>query len=163
MSSQRINIDGATWGPKGWFFIDTIVLSYPDFPSSKDKEEYKNFIKATQKVLPCEKCRKHFRNYIEKNPINDIVLSSKKKFVEWILGAHNNVRRMQNKDEISIDDFYNYYIKENKLVINKETSEVRSNIIEKEHFYINNYTSLVSIVGIFIVFMLLVMVKYKKN
>ncbi len=163
MSSQRINISGVTWGSKGWFFIDTIVLSYPDYPSSKDKEEYKNFILSMQKVLPCEKCRKHFRQFMEKNPLNDKVLSSKKSFVEWILAAHNNVRKMQNKDQISLDDFYNYYIKENNLEINKDTSEVRSNITENEHFYIPNYTSLISIVGIFIVFMLLVMVKYKKD
>jgi len=40
--SQRINIDSNLWGPKGWFFLDTIVLSYPEMPSFNDIKIFKN-------------------------------------------------------------------------------------------------------------------------
>jgi hypothetical protein len=161
MSNKRININSNTWGPKAWFFIDTVILSYPDYPNYEDIKIYKQFILSLEKLLPCEKCRKHFGDFLNKHPLDDTVLSSKPNLIKWILKCHNNVRKMQKKNEITLDDFYSYYIKENKLQINKETSEVKSNIIE--NFYIPGYVSLVALICIFIVMILLIYIKYKKN
>jgi hypothetical protein len=158
--SQRINIDSNLWGPKGWFFLDTIVLSYPEMPSFNDIKIFKNFFKSIEDILPCTKCRLHFGNYLNKYPLDDSILSSKINLIKWWLKCHNNTRKQQNKELISLDDFYNYYAKQNNLQINKETSEVKSNIIE--NFYFPNYVSIVSIICIFIVLILLVMIKYKK-
>ena len=44
MSSKRINIDPTFWGPKAWFFIDSIVLSYPNKPKPEEQQIYRNFI-----------------------------------------------------------------------------------------------------------------------
>jgi hypothetical protein len=30
---MRNNLNPKIWGPSGWFFIDSIVLSYPDNPT----------------------------------------------------------------------------------------------------------------------------------
>ena len=160
MSNKRINIDSNIWGPKAWFFIDTIILSYPNNPNYEDIKIYKEFILSLEKLLPCEKCRKHFGNFINKNPLDESILSSKPNLIKWILKCHNSVRKIQKKDAITLDDFYSYYAKENNLQINKETSEVKSNVIEK--FFLPNYVSVVAIICIFVVLILLVMIKYKK-
>jgi len=34
---MRTNLNPNIWGPKTWFFIDSIILSYPDNPSNEDK------------------------------------------------------------------------------------------------------------------------------
>jgi len=130
MSNKRINIDSNIWGPKAWFFIDTIILSYPDNPNYEDIKIFKQFILSLEKLLPCEKCRKHFGEFVNKNPLDESILSSKPNLIKWILKCHNSVRKIQKKDEITLDDFYNYYIKNANLQIDKETSEIKSNFIE---------------------------------
>ncbi len=155
--SNRINIHSDYWGPKGWYFLDTIVLSYPDKPTQADKDEFFNFFNSVKKVLPCEKCRVHFNEYVSYNPLNDKILSSKEKLIKWILEAHNNVRRMQNKKEISLNEFFDYYIRENKLQIDRNTSEVKT--IEK--FYLPNYASVAGILCFFVLIYLFIAMKKK--
>jgi hypothetical protein len=41
---SRINIDSNLWGPKAWFFLDTLVLSYPNNPTPDDMKEFKKFL-----------------------------------------------------------------------------------------------------------------------
>jgi len=150
MSNKRINIDSNIWGPKAWFFIDTIILSYPNNPNYEDIKIYKDFILSLEKLLPCEKCRKHFGEFINKNPLDESILSSKPNLIKWILKCHNNVRKIQKKDQITLDDFYNYYIKNANLQVDKQTSEVKSNIIENF-----NITYSVPIIGLVCVFVLI--------
>jgi hypothetical protein len=158
--SNRINIDSSLWGPKAWFFLDTIILSYPSKPTPEDIESFKQFFLSLEVIIPCEKCRYHYGTYLAKNPLTSDILNSKKKFIKWFLACHNNIRKADNKKEISLDEFYKYYSKNADLQINTETSEVQSNIIER--FYIPNYISLMSIVSVFIMLILLIMIKYKK-
>ena len=101
----RIDLDSKIWGPNGWFFIDSISLSYPIHPSDIDKQQYKNFFYSFPNILPCSKCRIHFNDYINKNPLTDEILSSKEKLIKWILSSHNNIRDKQ----IDIEEFYLYY------------------------------------------------------
>lgn len=158
--SNRVNIHSDYWGPKGWYFIDTIVLSYPNKPTQADKDEFFNFFHAVKRVLPCEKCRVHFFEYIDNNPLTDKILNSKERLIKWILEAHNNVRRMQKKKEITLNEFFDYYIKENKLQIDKSTSEIKS---LRETFYLPNYASVVGIITFFIVLYLLIALRKKWN
>jgi len=170
MNNKRINIDATTWGPKGWFFIDTIITSYPNNPTNEDMRLFKKFLVSLKDVLPCEKCRYHYNDFLEKNPLDSDVLSSRDLLVEWILKCHNNVRKIQNKSEITLDDFYDYYIKENNLNVNKEIKgrkdSNKKNIKEgmvnmSSPFRIPSYVSLMALICIFIVLILLTMVKYK--
>jgi hypothetical protein len=102
----RIDLDSKVWGPKGWFFIDSVVLSYPLNPNNVEKEQYKNYFYSFPVILPCTKCRVHFNEYINKYPLNDYILSSKKNMITWILNAHNNV---PDSIRITIDEYYAYY------------------------------------------------------
>jgi hypothetical protein len=77
--SKRVNINSDIWGPKGWFFLDATILGYPDKPTEQEKKGFLNFLNSLEVVLPCNKCRIHFKEYIKKNPLNDKILSSKKK------------------------------------------------------------------------------------
>ena len=102
---MKLNFNPNIWGPKGWFFIDTIILSYPNNPTELEKKQYRNFFYSFPVILPCKKCRIHFNEYIEQNPLNDEILSSKDNIIKWILQSHNNIRKTQ----ISIEDYYTYY------------------------------------------------------
>jgi hypothetical protein len=85
------------WGPHGWKFIHYITLGYPNNPTEKDKERYYNFFHALKFVIPCSICGAHFRENLEKNPINDEVLSSKEKLINWGIQMHNLVNKKNGK------------------------------------------------------------------
>ena len=110
--SNRHNLYPHLWGPHGWFFLDNIVFSYPDKPSSSDKNLFSNFFNNIGKMLPCESCRKHYYKNLQKNPLTDKILSNKSKFIDWILKMHNSVR-INNKQQPftrqQMMDYYNNY------------------------------------------------------
>jgi len=58
--SNRNNLLPTVWGPKGWFFLDSIALGYPENPSDDEKLAAKNMINSLQHLLPCYGCRVHF-------------------------------------------------------------------------------------------------------
>jgi hypothetical protein len=107
-----MNLNPKVWGPHGWFFIDSIVLSLPNKLSYEQKNIYKNFFTSLQDILPCEGCRKHYKQNLIKYPLTDTVLSTKENMIKWVLNVHNNVRRDANKIPISIKQYFEYYNKQ---------------------------------------------------
>ena len=128
MSTNRINIDPTFWGPKAWFFIDSIVLSYPNKPKPEEQQIYRNFILSLETILPCEGCRYHFGTFIAQNPLSNEIMADKTKLIKWILDSHNDVRKKQKKKLFTLDDFYKYYIRENNLKL--VNSNIKSSFIE---------------------------------
>jgi hypothetical protein len=117
---NRVDLNSSIWGPSGWFFIDSIVLSYPKKPTDEQKQEYKKFFSSFSTILPCEKCREHFGKYLKKYPLSSKILESKDNFIIWILAAHNNIR----KNKISLKEFYDYYNEKYKLDVKNSTCKV---------------------------------------
>jgi len=109
--NNRTNLDSQIWGDKGWFFLESIVLTYPNNPSQEQKKEYKQFFYTLPTVLPCEKCRNHFYQFITKYPLNNTILKSKNNLILWLLTAHNNIKKINGEKEIKLKEFYDYYNK----------------------------------------------------
>ena len=120
----RTDLNPEIWGPFGWFFSDSICLSYPTNPTINEKQQFKNYFNALSYILPCTKCRTHFNQYITKHPLNDSILESKDKLIKWFLGVHNNVNRINNKSEISLEEFYSYYNKKFNMNVKNDTCKV---------------------------------------
>jgi hypothetical protein len=107
-----MNLNPQVWGPHGWFFIDSIVLSLPNKLNYEQKNIYKNFFTSLQDILPCEGCREHYKQNLIKYPLTEEVLSKKENMIKWLLNVHNNVRRNSKKIPISINQFFEYYNKQ---------------------------------------------------
>lgn len=107
--NDRIDLSPEIWGPNGWFFLDSICLSYPLNPTNETKKSYKSFFYLLPKMLPCDKCRDHFNQYITKYPLDDNILKSKNNLILWILNAHNNVNKINGKNMITLEQFKQYY------------------------------------------------------
>ena len=78
-----INISPRLWGESFWKMMHFVTLSYPDSNqniSEQDKTHVKDFFLSVKNVLPCENCRLHFEQNLEKFPLNDNILSSRDKF-----------------------------------------------------------------------------------
>ena len=130
----RIDLDSSIWGPNGWFFIDSICLSYPLNPTFSEKEQYKNFFYSFPVILPCFKCRIHFNEYLMSNPLNDQILSSKDNLINWILTAHNRIR---NKS-IGLEEFYSYYNNKYNINVQKETCKTTCGLKQYNNLHNNH-------------------------
>jgi len=109
--ATKYNFDPTVWGPKGWFFLDTIILSYPDNPSKEQKEDFASFLYSIGTMLPCQKCGYNYKDHLKLNPLTDKVLDNRDNLLEWWLKMHNLVRMEQNKEMFSKTSFINYYNK----------------------------------------------------
>ena len=102
---MNIDYNPKIWGPKAWFFIETIILSYPNNPTLNDKTIFKNFFNSLANILPCEKCRNNYKNHIKSNPLNDDILCNKNNLIEWIVKIHN----LSMGKKITKKSMLNYY------------------------------------------------------
>lgn len=102
---MRLNLNPKIWGSKGWFFLDSIALSYPANPTETDKNNFRNFFTLVGEMLPCEKCRINYGKHLKKLPLTDDVLRCKDTFFEWWVGIHNEARGY----EVSVVDTAEYY------------------------------------------------------
>ncbi len=83
-------------------FLHTITINYPENPSKEEKEIYRKFFNLLGDVLPCEKCKAHYKENIKEYPIN---LESREEITKWLFDIHNIVNNKNNKENYDYDDF----------------------------------------------------------
>lgn len=97
------------WGPHAWIFLHTITLAYPQNPTYVDKSNYKLFFNNLGSILPCDKCKIHYKENLQTFPLTDDILDSKDKLVKWLINIHNNVNKRNNKKMMSYDSVLDKY------------------------------------------------------
>jgi len=110
--SERINLTPAVWGPKTWFFLESMAMAYPDDPTDEEKLSAKNLIMSLKDLLPCWGCRYNYNNFItayfKETPIDDVV-SKRSKLVTFINDVHNDVRVRNKQNSRTIEEVFKYY------------------------------------------------------
>lgn len=104
---MRTNLDPKVWGKHGWFFLESVIIGYPEKPTEHDKSRFKKWFTLIQYVLPCEKCRYNYRRHLQEHPLNDKILSCKRKLMEWMIQIHN----LASGTNYSYNDTMNYYMR----------------------------------------------------
>jgi hypothetical protein len=103
-------MDPKVWGPKLWFMIHTVALNYPNNPSYQDKRNHEDFFNNLVFTIPCDKCRVHYKQNLDKNPIINHLNNSDSLFRYTIL-QHNEVNKMLNKPVLSYEEVVKFYQK----------------------------------------------------
>jgi hypothetical protein len=101
-------MDPDIWGPKAWFFLYSITLAYPENPTKNDKQNYYIFFSSLKNILPCAKCRLHFSENLEKYPLTDDILNSKKQLFKWLYEIQNEVREKNGKKRRTLTSTYEH-------------------------------------------------------
>lgn len=96
------------WGPGFWIILHSISINYPDKPTYIDKQQHLLFFQSLKQVLPCQKCRTHYTEYLNKNPISPY-LDNKDNLILWVLNCHNNVNKINSKKLYSLDEMKQFY------------------------------------------------------
>jgi hypothetical protein len=101
-------MDPKVWGPKLWFVIHTLALNYSDNPSYEDKRLHEDFFNNLVFLIPCEKCRIHYRQHINNNPVVNHLKDSNTLF-RYTIDLHNEVNKTLNKRTYSYEEAVKFY------------------------------------------------------
>lgn len=101
-----INYNPKIWGPKEWFFLETMVRSLPESIDDNLQNNIKLHFSTLSKLLPCEICQEHFSQYIENTKMMNKDFSKKENVILWLNDCHN-ILLESNKRQIS--DVNRYY------------------------------------------------------
>ena len=89
-------MDPTVWGPSFWFVLHTVSLNYPERPTYVEKRTHHDFYRIVQHILPCEACRRHYKELFATYPIEPF-LTSKQSLVTWVVMIHNQVNKRLGK------------------------------------------------------------------
>jgi hypothetical protein len=129
------------WGAKMWFILHIITFSYPENPTFLDKRHYNDFFTNLQYVIPCDKCKLHYREHLENNPLTPN-LDKKEDFVNWLIQVHNSVNVSKGKQTMS----YNAVLNEYKEILEKYDKDY-SIPDKKNTLFSNIFSKLIKLVG----------------
>jgi hypothetical protein len=103
----KIDFDPRVWGPKGWFYFETVVESLPDDIDDSLQIEIKNFFVINAKFLPCTFCTKHMLEYITTSKLRNLDFSRKQYVINWLNTLHN--LRLDKSKQRTTNDVRQYY------------------------------------------------------
>jgi hypothetical protein len=96
------------WGAGAWIFLHSITMNYPKEPSNQDKQDYIQFFKGLSSVIPCEKCRYHYKRHLDDFPIEE-ALDTRETMVQWLINVHNAVNKELGKPSYTYDQVLEDY------------------------------------------------------
>ena len=101
-------LDPTVWGPHYWFFLHTISMNYPFKPNTITKKKYYELIQNFPMFIPIEKMSSDFSKLIDEYPVTPY-LDNRESFIRWVHFIHNKVNQKLEKENISLEKFYNIY------------------------------------------------------
>lgn len=100
MNENLENRDPKTWGKAFWTVIYQIIEAYPHSNVGNElKQKTASFFDSLTMLLPCEKCRLHYREYMAKYPLP---LENKKDLEQWAQRLENAIKVRNAAGTISI-------------------------------------------------------------
>jgi hypothetical protein len=108
-----MDLDSNTWGPRFWFTLHTMALTYPQHPNAVIKKKYYDFIQNLPAFLPNKVSAENFAQLLDLYPITPY-LDSRTSLIQWMHFIHNKINEMLEKPKITMEEFYVNYYKEYK-------------------------------------------------
>lgn len=106
-------LDPNIWGPKYWFFLHTIALTYPHRPNEVTKRKYYDLIQNMPLFIPVEAMGSKFSKLLEEYPVTSY-LDTRESLIRWMHFIHNKINVSLEKPKITLDEFYVQYYEEYK-------------------------------------------------
>ena len=103
-----------------WFVLQSIELTYPEYPNDSIKRKHYDLIQNLPLFLPNKRMGKQFKKKLNEFPVLPY-LNSRESFMKWVHFMHNKINRMLGKPEInfykSLEKYYlNYETKRDKIL-----------------------------------------------
>ena len=110
--------DTADWGPILWTILHGLAERSGKAPLPIDEvREWQKFIPLTADMMPCDKCRAHFKGFLSVNPITQIGTSPYAHVKQWtrsfFFTLHNEVNVENGKSPFEYNQLEVVYGKVN--------------------------------------------------
>jgi hypothetical protein len=93
--TDKIGMLPSCWGSALWHVLATISYVYNP---KVDKENYFNFFMNLGNILPCEECRVHYSQNVDKQDLLN-ALNSNETMFRWVYDLHNKVNQQTGVPE----------------------------------------------------------------
>ena len=103
-------MDPTVWGPKLWFFIHTLALNFPENPTFQDIKAYETFFDNLKYIIPCDKCRLHYTQRLNENPVTKYFTDTNTLFI-YTIDLHNEVNKSLGKKIYTYEEVSKIYKK----------------------------------------------------
>jgi hypothetical protein len=107
-STEGSSYNSNVFGPALWFTLHNSAAAYPDYPDDDTKDAMKNLLISLPLLIPCLICKTHWRDTLKKFNL-DVVVSSRSNLFTFFVIAHNNVNKLNNKRQFSINEAKEIY------------------------------------------------------
>jgi hypothetical protein len=125
------------WGPHLWIVLHTLAEKLGRQPvelmASDEAREIVLVLKWTEHIMPCEKCRKHYHDYVKKYPVDEFV-QRRGEFLrqavrQWLWKLHEAVNERNGAPSFPIENLVTTYQHANLAQSLKELYSVLSSSI----------------------------------
>jgi mitochondrial FAD-linked sulfhydryl oxidase len=141
-------MDPGIWGPSTWMFLHLISISYPEKVNEEHIKKNKNFINAFKEIIPCKKCKNHFKTYLENENLDEN-LKSRNNYMKFIWRMHNNANSITDKPTMDFEKFITLY---QEIIDMGEFNPIK--IYQKNKFYMLSFTVIFFILTIILIYIL---------
>lgn len=101
------------YGPHQWSSLHAKIAKYDPNTQKKSMEQYLNSLKE---LLPCEKCRIHYKQNLNNRPFEPY-LNDREALFHWSYQLHDDVNKQLNKKSPSYSKIKKYYEHKMKVKI----------------------------------------------
>jgi Erv1 / Alr family len=99
------------WGPKYWFFLHTIAMTYPEYPNDVTKRKYYDLVQNMPLFLPDREMGDRFSVMLDKYPVSPY-LDNRESFFRWTVFVHNKMNERLGKEEMDVEEALAAYDKQ---------------------------------------------------
>jgi len=125
----------AVWGPPMWHSLHTISFNYPVNPSKEQKDNYYQYFKSLEHVLPCRYCRENYKENLKTLKFSKTHFKDRDSLSRFVYKLHEMVNKnLGKKSGLSFTQVRDRYENFRARCLNddsKNTSIVKESKIEK--------------------------------
>ena len=94
---MALSLNPEYWGPHFWEVMYLAAVGYSSEPTVNEKIGFRMFYDSLRYVLPCQKCRKEYDQYVNQFPLTGDDTSSPQRLFDWVYRLHSHVSRRLSK------------------------------------------------------------------
>ena len=111
-SARMFTSPGSTidkWGPAAWNTLHSFAHSSDEQIPPEKTKQWEAFLKSFGDLLPCPRCRQHFKKYLSQHSDRLGSCDTRRKLVVFLNDAHNDVNRRLGKRVWSLEEHMDVY------------------------------------------------------
>ena len=106
---QQLHLSAEVWGPHYWFFLHTVAIMYPEFPTETTKRKYYDLVTNMPLFIPDEEIGNEFAATLDEFPVTPYLVN-RESFMRWVNFVHNHCNRKLGKQGMPIFEATQRYL-----------------------------------------------------